>query len=60
MDYEEVAVATMTWARDAAEERLLRESLPLLAGLGARSSSPTAGRAGRSSTSFAASHTSGC
>lgn len=35
MDYREVAVATMTWARDAAEERLLRESLPLLAGLGA-------------------------
>lgn len=34
MDYGEVAVATMTWARDAAEERLLRESLPLLAGLG--------------------------
>lgn len=35
MDYGEVADATMTWARDAAEERLLRESLPLLAGLGA-------------------------
>jgi hypothetical protein len=35
MDSSEVAVATMTWARDAAEERLLRESLPLLAGLGA-------------------------
>lgn len=35
MDYGEVAVATMTWARDAAEEGLLRESLPLLAGLGA-------------------------
>jgi hypothetical protein len=35
MDYKEVAVATMTWARDAAEERLLRESLPLLSGLGA-------------------------
>jgi hypothetical protein len=35
MDYGEVAVATMTWARDAAEERLLRESLPLLTGLGA-------------------------
>jgi hypothetical protein len=34
MDYGEVAVATMTWARDAAEERRLRESLPLLAGLG--------------------------
>jgi hypothetical protein len=34
MDLGEVAVATMTWARDAAEERLLRESLPLLAGLG--------------------------
>jgi hypothetical protein len=34
MDYGEVAVATMTWARDAAEERLLRESLHLLAGLG--------------------------
>lgn len=34
MDYSEVAVATMTWARDAAEERRLRESLPLLAGLG--------------------------
>jgi hypothetical protein len=35
MNCKEVAVATMTWARDAAEERLLRESLPLLAGLGA-------------------------
>lgn len=35
MDYREVAVATMTWARDAGEERLLRESLPLLAALGA-------------------------
>ena len=35
MDCKEVAVATMTWARDAAEERLLRESLPLLSGLGA-------------------------
>jgi hypothetical protein len=35
MDFSEVAVATMTWARDAAEESLLRESLPLLAGLGA-------------------------
>jgi hypothetical protein len=34
MDCDEVAVATMTWARDAAEERRLRESLPLLAGLG--------------------------
>ena len=34
MDYGDVAVATMTWARDAAEERLLRESLHLLAGLG--------------------------
>lgn len=35
MDLGETAVATMTWARDAAEERLLRESLPLLADLGA-------------------------
>lgn len=35
MKSSEVAVATMTWARDAAEERLLRESLPLLAGFGA-------------------------
>jgi hypothetical protein len=35
MDLSEVAVATLTWARDAAEERLLRESLTLLAGLGA-------------------------
>lgn len=35
MDYGEVAVATMTWARDAAEGRLLRESLPVLASLGA-------------------------
>jgi hypothetical protein len=35
MDCSEVAVATMTWARDAAEERLLRESLPALAALGA-------------------------
>jgi hypothetical protein len=35
MDLSEVAVATLTWARDAAEERLLRESLALLAGLGA-------------------------
>jgi hypothetical protein len=35
MDYGEVAVATMTWARDAAEERLLRESLPALADFGA-------------------------
>ncbi|MDT5269048.1 MAG: hypothetical protein QOH49_1234 [Acidobacteriota bacterium] len=34
MDINEVAVATMTWARDAVEERLLRESLPVLAGLG--------------------------
>jgi hypothetical protein len=34
MDLSEIAVATMTWARDDAEERLLRESLPLLAGLG--------------------------
>jgi hypothetical protein len=34
MDEKEVAVATMTWARDAEEEGLLRESLPLLAGLG--------------------------
>jgi hypothetical protein len=33
VDYKEVAVATMTWARDAAEERLLRESLTLLAAL---------------------------
>jgi hypothetical protein len=33
MDEREVAVATMTWARDAAEEELLRESLPVLAGL---------------------------
>lgn len=35
MDFGEVAVATMTWARDAAEERLLRESLTLLAEFGA-------------------------
>ena len=35
MEYKKVAVATMTWARDAAEERLLRESLPLLAASGA-------------------------
>lgn len=35
MDYREVAVATMTWARDAAEERRLREALPALAGFGA-------------------------
>jgi hypothetical protein len=35
MDFSEVAVATLTWARDAAEERLLRESLTLLAGFGA-------------------------
>jgi hypothetical protein len=35
MDLSEVALATMTWARDAAEEALLRESLPLLAELGA-------------------------
>ncbi|MFL6257496.1 MAG: hypothetical protein ACJ74T_21020 [Pyrinomonadaceae bacterium] len=35
MDCSEVAVATMTWARDAAEERLLRESLCVLADLGA-------------------------
>jgi hypothetical protein len=35
MDFGEVAVATLTWARDAAEERLLRESLTLLAGFGA-------------------------
>lgn len=34
MDSREFAVATMTWARDAAEERLLRESLPLLSNLG--------------------------
>jgi hypothetical protein len=34
MEERAVAVATMTWARDAAEEELLRESLPLLAGLG--------------------------
>ena len=34
MDCSEVAVATMTWARDAAEERLLRESLPVLATFG--------------------------
>ena len=34
MDKTEVAVATMTWARDAAEERLLRESLTLLADFG--------------------------
>jgi hypothetical protein len=33
MDEREVAVATMTWARDTEEEELLRESLPLLAGL---------------------------
>jgi hypothetical protein len=35
MDNREVAVATMTWARDEAEERLLRESLPVLADFGA-------------------------
>ncbi len=35
MDFKEVAVATLTWARDEAEERLLREALPLLSGLGA-------------------------
>ncbi|HJQ32782.1 MAG TPA: hypothetical protein VJ866_11410 [Pyrinomonadaceae bacterium] len=34
MDERAVAVATMTWARDEAEAELLRESLPLLAGLG--------------------------
>ncbi|HEX8150377.1 MAG TPA: hypothetical protein VF591_24550 [Pyrinomonadaceae bacterium] len=33
MDYKEVAVATMTWARDDAEGRLLRESLTRLAEL---------------------------
>src|SRR5215213_6029001 len=33
MNYKEVAVATLTWARDAAEERLLRESLTFLAAL---------------------------
>ena len=33
MDESDVAVATMTWARDAREDQLLRESLPLLAGL---------------------------
>lgn len=33
MEEREVAVATMTWARDVEEEALLRESLPLLAGL---------------------------
>ncbi|HEX8190339.1 MAG TPA: hypothetical protein VF586_18425, partial [Pyrinomonadaceae bacterium] len=33
MDHREVAVATMTWARDEAEGRLLRESLTLLAEL---------------------------
>ena len=31
MERHELAVATMTWARDGEEERLLRESLPLLA-----------------------------
>ena len=35
MDLREVAVATMTWARDASEERLLRETLPELSALGA-------------------------
>lgn len=35
MDFGGVAVATLTWARDAAEERLLRESLTLLADFGA-------------------------
>ena len=34
MDEREVAVATMTWARDATEESSLRESLPALAALG--------------------------
>ena len=31
MDKNIVAIATMTWARDAQEEKLLRESLTLLA-----------------------------
>ncbi|HEX8528426.1 MAG TPA: hypothetical protein VF646_00320, partial [Cytophagales bacterium] len=30
----DLSIATMTWARDAAEEALLRRSLALLAGLG--------------------------
>ena len=34
MKREDVSVATMTWARDAAEEAVLRESLPRLASLG--------------------------
>src|SRR5919107_5662265 len=33
MEERDVAVATMTWARDALEEGLLRVSLPLLAEL---------------------------
>jgi hypothetical protein len=33
MDKGDIAIVTMTWARDAAEERLLRASLPHLAGL---------------------------
>ena len=33
MDERDVSIATMTWARDAAEERLLRESLGRLATL---------------------------
>jgi hypothetical protein len=35
MNSGDVAIATMTWARDAEEEALLRESLPLLAAFGA-------------------------
>jgi len=35
VDWGEIAVATMTWARDAREDALLRESLHALAGLGA-------------------------
>jgi hypothetical protein len=34
MNKPDVSIATMTWARSAGEERLLRESLPSLAGLG--------------------------
>ena len=34
MDESEVSIVTMTWARDAAEERLLRDALGRLAGAG--------------------------
>jgi len=51
MDEKDVALATMTWARDEAEERLLRESLTLLAGLG-RSVYVTDGGSGAAFTDF--------